>query len=100
MTARRIKTAESELRKIEKNLDGYQRAFRDHSGNPYYIEKHEPAEGDYREMQLARKAQLENQLEYDRAQLVAAAGAGEYIEYGKHSVHVGDTVSTGAGASC
>ncbi|TMR99583.1 DUF3560 domain-containing protein [Nonomuraea basaltis] len=93
VTARRIKTAEAELRKIEKNLDGYQRTFRDHAGNPYYIEKHEPAQGDYREMQLARKAQLENQLEYDRAQLAAAVEVGEYVEYGKHNVHVGDLVT-------
>ncbi|MEV0379727.1 DUF3560 domain-containing protein [Nonomuraea sp. NPDC050643] len=91
-TARRIKTAEADLRKIDRSLDGYQRIFRDHAGNPYYIEIHEPAQGDYRDMQLARKAQLENQLEYDRAQLAAAVEAGEFVEYGKHNVHVGDTV--------
>ncbi|TMR92820.1 DUF3560 domain-containing protein [Nonomuraea basaltis] len=92
VTARRIKTAESELRKIQKSLDGYERRHLDHTGNPYYIENHEPAQGDYREMQLARKVQLENQLEYDRAQLAAAVEAGEYVEWGKHNVHVGDVV--------
>lgn len=93
VTARRVKTAESELRKIQKSLDGHTRRHLDHAGNPYYIEKHDAATGDHREMLLARKAQLENQLEYDRAQLVAAAEAGEFIEYGPHNVHVGDLVT-------
>ncbi|WP_344897849.1 DUF3560 domain-containing protein, partial [Nonomuraea antimicrobica] len=47
--ARRIKTAEAELRKIPKSLDGYERRHLDHAGDPYYIENHEPAQGDYRE---------------------------------------------------
>ncbi|GGO62971.1 DUF3560 domain-containing protein [Nonomuraea cavernae] len=92
VTARRIKTAESELRKIQKSLDGYTRRHLDHKGQPYYIEVHEGATGDHREMLLARKAQLENQLEYDRAQLAAAVEAGEYVQWGKHNVHVGDVV--------
>ncbi|MEU7891772.1 DUF3560 domain-containing protein [Nonomuraea sp. NPDC049152] len=93
VTARRIKTAEAELRKIQKNLDGYIRRHLDHAGNPYYIEEHKPATGDYREQLLARKVQLENQLEYDQAQLAAAAEAGEFVEYGPHNVHVGDTIA-------
>ncbi|MFC7641541.1 DUF3560 domain-containing protein [Streptosporangium lutulentum] len=93
VTARRIKTAESELRKIQKSLDGYKRRHLDHKGKPYYTEIHEPAKGDYREMQLSRKAQLENQLEYDRAQLAAAVEAGTFVEWSKHNVHVGDLVT-------
>ncbi|MFI7706534.1 DUF3560 domain-containing protein [Nonomuraea sp. NPDC049480] len=93
VTARRIKTAESELNRIERDLNGYERRHLDHAGQPYYIEKHDAATGDHREMLLARKAQLENQLEYDRAQLQAAVEAGEYVEYGKHNVHVGDLVT-------
>ncbi|MGW0804441.1 hypothetical protein [Nonomuraea sp. NPDC002799] len=41
---------------------------------------------------LARKAQPENQLEYDRAQIAGATEAGEYVEWGKHNGHVGDVV--------
>ncbi|SDL75803.1 Methyltransferase small domain-containing protein [Nonomuraea maritima] len=92
VTARRIKTAEAELRKIQKALDGHERRHLDHAGEPYYIEVHKPATGDYRERLLARKAQLENQLQYDRAQLDAAVEAGQYVEWGKHNVHVGDVV--------
>lgn len=92
VTARRIKTAESELRKIQKSLDGHTRRHLDHRGNPIYIDVHEPATGDYRERLLARKAQLENQLEYDQAQLASAVEAGEYVQWGKHNVHVGDVV--------
>ncbi|MFI6497107.1 DUF3560 domain-containing protein [Nonomuraea typhae] len=92
VTARRIKTAEAELRKIQKSLDGHTRRHLDHAGQPYYVEVQDAATGDYREMLLARKAQLENQLQYDRAQLAAAVEAGAYVEWGKHNVHIGDTV--------
>ncbi|MEV0149761.1 MULTISPECIES: DUF3560 domain-containing protein [unclassified Nonomuraea] len=92
VTRRRIETAEAELRKIQKNLEGYERRHLDYRGNARYVENHAPAQGDYREMQLARKAQLENQLEYDRAQLAAAVDAGEYVMWDKHNVHVGDVV--------
>ncbi|MGR6915349.1 DUF3560 domain-containing protein [[Actinomadura] parvosata] len=89
-TARRIERAEAELRGIQRSLDGYQRIHRDHAGNPFYIETRDAAEGDYRDQLLARKAQLENQLEYDRAQLKAAIDAGEYVEYSRANVHAGD----------
>ncbi|QFY09574.1 DUF3560 domain-containing protein [Nonomuraea phyllanthi] len=92
VTRRRIERAEAELRQIQKNLEGYERRHLDYGGNPLYVEKHDPAEGDYREMQLARKAQLEDQLEYDRAQLAAAIEAGEYVMWDKGNVHVGDVV--------
>ncbi|WP_345486110.1 methyltransferase, partial [Planotetraspora phitsanulokensis] len=80
------------LRKIQKELDGYERRHLDHRGNPYYIEVHEPATGDHRERLLSRKAQLDNQLEYDRKQIEAAEAEGTHITYGPHNVHVGDTV--------
>jgi hypothetical protein len=92
VTARRIKTAEAELRKIQKSLDGHIRRHLDYEGQPYYIENHGAATGDHREMLLARKAQLEDQLEYDQAQLAAAVEAGEYVVWGKHNVHIGDVV--------
>ncbi|MEV4748976.1 DUF3560 domain-containing protein [Streptosporangium sp. NPDC049248] len=92
VTARRIKTAESELRVIQKNLDGYKRRHLKHDGTPYYIEEHKPATGDYRERLLARQAQLNNQLAYDREQLAAATDDGEFVEWGKHNIHVGDRV--------
>ncbi|MFG3438405.1 DUF3560 domain-containing protein [Nonomuraea sp. NPDC047897] len=93
VTARRIKTAESELRKIQKALDGYTRRHLDHQGRPYYIEEHKPATGHYREQLLARKTQLENQLAYDGEQVAAAEAEGTHVTYGPHNVHVGDTVA-------
>ncbi|PRX66185.1 uncharacterized protein DUF3560 [Nonomuraea fuscirosea] len=93
VTRRRIETAEAELRQIQKGLDGYERRHLDYGGNPRYIEDHAPAQGDYRERLLARKAQLDNQLEYDRAQLAAAIEAGEYVMWHKGNVHVGDMVT-------
>lgn len=93
VTRRRIETAEAELRKIQKSLDGYERRHLDHAGKPYYIERQGPATGDYRERLLARKAQLDNQLEYDRAQLAAAIETGEYVMWHKGNVHVGDVVT-------
>ncbi|MFF0770906.1 DUF3560 domain-containing protein [Nonomuraea wenchangensis] len=93
VTSRRIETAEAELRQIQKALDGHERRHLDHNNRPIYIERHEPATGDYRERLLARKAQLDNQLEYDRAQLAAAIEAGEYVMWHKGNVHVGDLVT-------
>ncbi|GAA0918970.1 DUF3560 domain-containing protein [Nonomuraea longicatena] len=72
VTARRIKTAEAELRGIQRRLNGYERVFRDHHGKPYYIETHQPVTGEQREQLLARKAQLEDQLAYDKQQVAAA----------------------------
>lgn len=92
-TARRIKTAEAELRRIQRDLDGYTRRHLDHSGQPYYIDKHEPATGDHCERLLARKAQLDNQLAYDRQQLADAVQEGTFVEWGPHNVHVGDLVT-------
>ncbi|MEQ4717836.1 DUF3560 domain-containing protein [Nonomuraea sp. B19D2] len=89
-TARRIEKTEAELRGIQRSLDGYQRIHRDHAGNPFYVDTHDAAKGDYRDQLLARKAQLENQLEYDQAQLQAAIEAGAYVEYSRANVHVGD----------
>ncbi|MBB5081285.1 DUF3560 domain-containing protein [Nonomuraea endophytica] len=92
VTARRIKKAETELRGIQRSLDGYERVFRDYKGDPYYIETHQPVTGQQREQLLARKAQLEDQLAYDKQQVAAAVEEGVLVEYGKHNVHVGDRV--------
>ena len=88
VTQRRIKKAEADLRGIDRSLDGYQRTFNDHSGVAYYVERHAPATGEHRESLLARKAQLEDQLAYDR-QLLADSGA---TIWGKDNLHVGDLV--------
>ncbi|MEU1880900.1 DUF3560 domain-containing protein [Streptosporangium sp. NPDC020072] len=92
VTARRIKRLESDLRRVQRNLDGYTRRHLKHDGTPYYIEKHEPATGEYREQLLAQKEHIENQLAYDRQQLVAATDEGEFVEWGKHNIHPGDRV--------
>ncbi|MFI6317372.1 DUF3560 domain-containing protein [Nonomuraea sp. NPDC050556] len=92
VTARRIKKLEAELRGIQRSLNGYERVFRDHNGNPYYVETHQPATGEHREQLLARQAQLEDQLAYDKQQVAAAVEGGTLVPYGKHNVHVGDRV--------
>ncbi|MEV4472883.1 DUF3560 domain-containing protein [Nonomuraea sp. NPDC049504] len=91
VTKRRIDNAINEIKRIERDLAGYTRRHLDHHGNPLFIDQHEPASGDHRERLLARRAQLENQLEYDRAQLEVAKAAG-WIEWGPDNVHVGDLV--------
>ncbi|MGH3738600.1 MAG: DUF3560 domain-containing protein, partial [Micromonosporaceae bacterium] len=94
-TARRIKTAEAEIRKINRGLGGHTTRHLDGKGDPLYVWKHDPAEGDWRDQLLARRAQLEDQLRHDREHLDAAIKAGAYVEYGPHNVHVGDTVRRG-----
>lgn len=92
VTARRIKRLETDLRRVQRNLDGYTRRHLKHDGTPYYIDEHPPATGEYREQLLAQKEHIESQLAYDRQQLAAATGGGEFVEWGKHSIHVGDRV--------
>jgi hypothetical protein len=98
VTARRVERAEAELRKIQRSLDGYTtRHYMGDGKTIAYQFDHEPATGEHRESLLARKAQLEDQLAYDRAQLAAAQEAGQHVAYGPHNVHVGDLVHHGYG---
>lgn len=97
VTARRIKTAEAELRKIQRDLDGYTRRFLNNAGEVMYVDPHAPATGEWRERLLVREAQLDDQLAYDRVQLEQAKADGRYVEFGPHNVHVGDAVSRGSG---
>ena len=97
VTARRIKETESELRVIERNLTGYERRHLDHAGNPYMIENHEPASGEYRAQLEARRALLEERLTFDRAQLAAAVASGAYTLHNAETVHVGDVVRAWSG---
>lgn len=97
VTARRIERIEADLRRIQKKLDGYTRNFRNGRGEIVYVERHDPAIGEWREELLARKAHLEDQLAYDRQQLAAAEEAGQHATYGPHNVHVGDLVDHGFG---
>ncbi|UBU16601.1 DUF3560 domain-containing protein [Nonomuraea gerenzanensis] len=92
VTARRIQRLEADLRRVQRNLDGYTRRHLRHDGTPYYIDEQPPASGEYREQLLAQKDHIENQLAYDRQQLAAATGQGEFVEWGKHNIHVGDRV--------
>lgn len=91
VTRRRIQTTQSDLRVIQRNLDGYTRRHLDHNGNPYYVDEHAPASGDYREQLLARQALLTERLAYDRAQLAEAEAAG-FVVWGPDNVHAGDLV--------
>lgn len=95
VTARRIKTAEAELRKIQKYLDGYTTRSLDGRGNPVYVFEHKAATGERRESLEAQKAQLENQLAYDRAALAEAVAAGRYVEHSKDTIKVGDLIHNG-----
>jgi len=94
--ARRIKRLEAELRKVERELTGYTRRHLDHSGQPYYVEEHAPATGEHRDALLARQRYLQEQLDYDRAQLEAAKANGFKV-WDRTTVHVGDFVNYGLG---
>lgn len=93
VTARRIETAEAELRDIARKLEGYQRRSLNGRGKVVYTENHEPASGQWRESLLARREQLDGQLAYDREALAAAVAEGRYTQYGPHNVHRGDFVN-------
>ena len=95
VTARRIKTAEAELRKIQKELDGYTTRHLDGRGQPIYVFEHEAATGGRRESLEARKAQLSDQLAYDRAALAEAVAAGRYTVHSRDTIKVGDHVHNG-----
>lgn len=80
VTARRIERLETELRDIDRKLAGYT----DKWGG-----EHTPAAGGWREQLEARRAQLVDELAYDRAALAAAIDEGRYTAYGPHNVKAG-----------
>lgn len=91
VTRRRIEATESELRIVQRNLDGYTRRHLDNDGNVFMVDPHERATGTYREQLLARQALLEVRLRHDREQLAKAEAAG-FVVWGPANVHKGDLV--------
>lgn len=92
VTARRIERLEAEQRDIERKLNGYTRNFRNGRNEIDYVERHDVASGAFREQLLARQAQLEDQLAYDRAALANAIADGRHTQWGPHNIHIGDRI--------
>jgi Domain of unknown function (DUF3560) len=92
VTGRRIERLETELRDITRKLDGHERVFRNHAGEVYHVEKHGPAQGDYRETLIARREQILDQLDYDRATIAEAIQEGRYVRWSRDNIRPGDVV--------
>lgn len=84
-TALRIPRLETELRDLNRKIDGYV----DRWG-----QKHSPAEGDAYESLSARAAQVRDQLDHDRMLLARAVEAGTWTPYGPDTIQAGDLIST------
>jgi hypothetical protein len=92
VTERRIKDLEAELRKLERDRDGYTRNFLSGSGEIYDREVHEPAAGGYRERLESRIAEVTEQLTYWRAHLEQLTADGAHRVWGPADFTKGDQV--------
>jgi hypothetical protein len=95
--ARRVETLEAERRGVQRNLDGYVRNFRNGRGELYYVEDHKPAEGRWREQQLARAADLDEKIRYWKAFLDEEIAAGRYNPLDVSTIKKGDEIGSWAG---
>jgi uncharacterized protein DUF3560 len=92
VTKRRIKDLEAELRRIERDRDGYTRNFRNGAGEIYMRDVTEPAAGEYRERLEARVGEVTEQLAYWRDHLAKLAAEGEHRVWGPDDFSKGDRV--------
>lgn len=97
---RRIERLEAELRDIARKLEGHDRRFLNGAGEVVQVQRHAPAApgSDYEASLTARRTQVLDQLEHDRATVARAVEAGALHMWGRDSVHVGDLVSTNTGS--
>jgi hypothetical protein len=97
VVARRIERLEADRRKVQRNLDGYTRNHRDHSGAIYHQEVSAPASGRYREQMEASAAELDEKIRYWKGVQAEQRESGTPAPPGPDSVKVGDWVGSWAG---
>lgn len=88
----RIKTLEADRNRLQRELDGHERRFKDGCGQVAYVEKHEPAEGEHRERSHAKAAELDQQLTYWRGVYAQLQAEGKASTVGPETVAKGDWV--------
>lgn len=96
-TARRLETLGAERRKVQRDLDGYTRNFRDGHGEIYTREIHEPATGEWRERLLERVADLDEQIRYWAEHLEQAIADGTYRPVVVANIQPGDLIRVSVG---
>ena len=91
-TMRRIETLEADKRRAQRDLDGYERNFRNGRGELWMVEKHEAATGGRRTDLERRIAHLDEQITYWRSQLDQQNESGLFVPWGKDDFAKGDQV--------
>ena len=96
-TARRLETLNADRRKVQREMDGYTRNFRNGRGEIYTSEVREPATGAWRGRLLERVADLDEQIRYWSAHLEQAKADGTYRPVMVADIRPGDAIRHGGG---
>lgn len=91
-TMRRIDKLEADKRRYQRELDGYERRFRNGTGEVVDVEKHRPATDRRREDLERWIAHADEQITYWRAQLAAHAESGVFVPWAREHFAKGDWV--------
>jgi hypothetical protein len=92
VTMRRIEGLETDKRALERQRDGYERKFRNGSGDVIQVETHEPASPEHADRLNVRITHIDEQITYWRTQLEQQADTGAFIPWGKDHFVKGDRV--------
>ncbi|MEU7905275.1 DUF3560 domain-containing protein [Actinoplanes sp. NPDC049118] len=91
-TMRRIEKLEADKRRYQRELDGYERNFRNGSGDVAFVETHEPATSRRSEDLQRWIAHADEQITYWRAQLAAHEESGKFVLWAREHFVKGDSV--------
>lgn len=89
---RRLETLRADLRRAQRNLDGYTTRNLDGQGNPLYVFEHEPATGMHRRQLEVDMAHLETQIGYWQAFLDKEIAESRFSPVDLSSIKPGDLI--------
>lgn len=96
-TARRLETLNADRRKVQRNLEGYTRNFRNGRGDIVSSDVSAPATGAWRERLLIELAELDEQIRYWAEHLERAIADGTYRPVIATDIKPGDAIRVSVG---
>jgi hypothetical protein len=97
VVGRRIERLAAERRRIQRELDGYTRNYRNGDGSLAMTEEYPPATGQHRIQLDTQAAHLDKQLRYWRSVLDHARETGQWTPIDRDAIQPGDRIKCWAG---
>jgi Domain of unknown function (DUF3560) len=94
VVGRRIERLAAERRRIQRELDGYTRNYRNTNGSLAMTDEFPPATGQHRVQLDTQAAHLDEQLRYWRSVLDQAQASGQWTPVDREAIHPGDQIKT------